>query len=127
MPSAQADSNGGSKAGQVFLYFTPLTLLFYLALPHGYLLDITTSFMIKNQLHATATQVSLFRLATALPVYLSFLFGFTRDLWNPFGMRDRGYFLIFSVISAGVFFWMAFTALSFEMMFAGMLLVMVTF
>ena len=34
-----------SYTGQVFLYFTPLTLLVYLVLPHGYLLDIATSYM----------------------------------------------------------------------------------
>src|SRR5580658_10054924 len=85
-----------SEPRQVYLYFGPLTLLIYLVLPHGWLLDIVTSYMLKNQLHATATQVSLFRLFTALPVYLSFLFGLGRDLWNPFGMRDRGFFLLFA-------------------------------
>src|SRR5215469_12703396 len=88
-----ATSSSAPKPAQIFLYFSPLTLLVYLVLPHGYLLDIATTYMLKDQLRATATEVSMFRLVTAIPVYLSFAFGFTRDLWNPLGMRDRGYFL----------------------------------
>ncbi|HEY4449393.1 MAG TPA: hypothetical protein VGN03_12380, partial [Steroidobacteraceae bacterium] len=42
-----------SQAGAVFLYFTPLALLVFLALPNGFLLDIATSFMLKNQVRAT--------------------------------------------------------------------------
>jgi MFS family permease len=126
MPAERSYSNG-SSAGQIFLYFSPLTLLVYLALPHAYLLDIATTFMLKNQLHATATQVATFRLLTAVPVYLSFLFGLTRDLWNPFGLRDRGYFLLFGSISAAIFFWMASSRLSYAGLFTGMLLTMTTF
>ena len=91
----------------IFLYFSPITLLVYLALPHAYLLDIATSFMLKNQLHATATDVSTFRLLTAIPVYFSFVFGFTRDLWNPFGRKDRGFFLLFAPITAAIFLWVS--------------------
>ena len=82
--------------GQTFFYFGWLTLFVYLATPTGYLVDIQTSYMLKNQLHATATQISTFRLLTAIPVYFAFVFGLTRDLWNPFGLRDRGFFLIFA-------------------------------
>jgi MFS family permease len=121
-------SNGvGNRSRDVFLYFTPLTLLVYLVLPHGYLLDFATSYMLKDQLHASATQVSVFRLLTALPVYLSFVFGMTRDLWNPFGLRDRGYFVIFATATAAVFLWMALSRLSYLGLFAGMFLTMLTF
>lgn len=127
MTASSANSNSSSTAGKVFLYFSPLTLLVYLALPHAYLLDIATSFMLKNQLHASASQVSLFRLLTALPVYLSIVFGMTRDLWNPLGRRDRGYFLAFAPATAVVFMWMASTELSYTGLFVGMLLVMFLF
>ena len=76
---------------QTFIYFGWLTLFVYLATPGGYLVDIQTSYMLKNQLHATATQVSIFRLVTGIPVYFSFVFGLMRDLWNPLGLRDRGF------------------------------------
>jgi MFS family permease len=120
-------NTGSNNSRDVFLYFTPLTLLVYLVLPHGYLLDFATSYMLKDQLHASATQVSVFRLLTALPVYLSFVFGMTRDLWNPFGLRDRGYFVIFATATAAVFLWMALSRLSYLGLFAGMFLTMLTF
>jgi Na+/melibiose symporter-like transporter len=111
---------------QIFLYFSSLTLLVFLVLPEFQLLDIPTSYMLKNQLHATATQISTFRLLTALPVYLAFLFGLMRDLWNPFGWRDRGIFLIFAPLTAVVFVWMALSRLSFPGLITGMLLVMLS-
>ena len=76
------------KTGQIFAYFTPLTFLVYLATPSGYLLDIGTSFLLKNQLHASATQIATFRLLTGIPLYFSFVFGLVRDVWSPFGI-DR--------------------------------------
>ena len=116
-----------SDTGEIFRYFGTLTLLVYMVVPHGYFLDIATSFMLKNQLHATASQVSLFRLLTAVPVYLSFVFGFARDLWNPLGRRDRGFFLLFAPATAVVFLWMALSHLSYAGLLIGMLLVMILF
>ena len=124
---AVVDSARSAKTGQIFLYFGPLTFLVYLALPHGYFLDIATSYMLKNQLHASADQVAIFRLLTAIPVYLSVVFGFARDLWNPMGRKDRGFFLIFAPLTAVVFGWMALSQLSYAGLFMGMLLVMFTF
>ncbi len=101
------DHNGSTDTGQTFLYFGWLTLFLYLATPTGYLVDIQTSYMLKNQLHATATQISMFRLMTGIPVYFAFAFGLMRDQWNPFGLRDRGFFLIFAPATAMAFIWMA--------------------
>jgi len=119
--------NGPSKPQQIFLYFAPLTFLVYMVLPHGYFLDIATSYILKDRLHATAVDVSTFHLLTAAPVYLSLFFGLTRDLWNPGGRRDRGYFIIFATVSAALFVWMALSRLSYSGLFIGMLLVMFSF
>ena len=83
--------------------------------------------MLKNQLHAQPMEVSMFRVLTAIPLYFSFMFGFTRDLWNPFGLRDRGYFLIFAPLTAAAFVWMAVTHLTYQSLFIGVLLVMFAF
>jgi MFS family permease len=64
------------------------------------LIDIPISFFLKNRLHLEAHQVAHFRLVAAIPLYLSFVFGFIRDIWNPFGMRDRGFMLLFGGICA---------------------------
>ncbi|HUN84839.1 MAG TPA: MFS transporter [Terracidiphilus sp.] len=45
--------------------------------------------------HASASEVSWFRLITGIPFYAGFIFGLVRDSWNPFGRRDAGYFRIF--------------------------------
>jgi MFS family permease len=124
MTTTSGTSAGGLR--QTYIYFGALTSLVYLAAPSSYLVDITTSYMLKNQLHASANSVSMFRLLTAIPMYISFLFGFARDLWNPFGLRDRGYFLIFAPAMAAIFVWMAVSHLSYEGLFLGMLLVMAT-
>jgi hypothetical protein len=115
------------SASRVILYFTPLTLLVFLVLPNGYLLDIATSFMLKNRLHATPAQIANFRLLTALPVYLSFAFGLARDKWNPLGMRDRGFMLVFGAITTVLFVWMSQAPLSYGGLLVGMLLVMFAF
>jgi hypothetical protein len=116
-----------SRAGAVFLYFTPLTLLVFFVLPNGFLLDIGTSFMLKNQVRASPEQIANFRLLTAVPVYLSFVFGLARDLWNPFGLRDRGLFIIFGTLTAALFLLMTALPLSYGGLLASMLLVMLSF
>src|SRR5215469_7429850 len=120
-------TTGRSRPGAVFLYFTPLTLLVFLVLPNGFLLDIATSFMLKNQVRASPEQVANFRLLTAIPVYLSFLFGLARDLWNPFGLRDRGLFIIFGTITAAAFVWMTTFPLSYRGLLGSMFVVMLSF
>ncbi len=123
MPT-DSSRNGSADTRQTFLYFGWLTLFLYLATPAGYLVDIQTSYMLKNQLHATATQISIFRLLTGIPVYFAFAFGLVRDQWNPFGLRDRGFFLIFAPATAAAFIWMATSRLSYRGLLIGMLLAM---
>ena len=83
--------------------------------------------MLKDRLHATANQVADFRLFTAIPAYLSFVFGLARDLWNPFGMRDRGHLLIFALATFAIFATLAVLPLSFAGLYVGIFLAMVSF
>jgi len=111
---------------QTFIYFGWLTLFVYLSTPTGYLVDIQTSYILKNQLHATATQVSIFRLVTGIPVYFAFAFGLIRDQWNPLGLRDRGFFLIFAPVTAAAFIWMATSRATYRGLVIGVLLAMLS-
>jgi len=122
-----SSSAPSSPASAIFRYFTPLTLLVFLVLPNGFLLDIATSFMLKNEVKATPEQVATFRLLTAVPVYLSFFFGLARDLWNPFGLRDRGLFMIFGTATAIIFLWMSSASLAYWGLLASMFVVMLSF
>ncbi|HWE99539.1 MAG TPA: MFS transporter [Caulobacteraceae bacterium] len=122
--TAQTIERPGGGLGTTYAYFGALTLLLYLASPAGYLVDFTTSYMLKNQLHLGPSAVANFRVLTAIPTYFAFVFGFTRDLWNPLGRRDRGYFMIFGPATALVFIWLAFTHLTYGSLLVGLLAVM---
>ncbi|MHA6882654.1 MFS transporter [Ralstonia pseudosolanacearum] len=126
MLTASGRNDGSKGSDQTLLYFGWLTLFIYLATPAGYLLDIQTSYLLKNQLHATATQISIFRLVTGIPVYIAFAFGLARDHWNPLGLRDRGFFLMFAPTTAAALIWMAFSGFSYLGLLVGMLLAMLS-
>jgi Na+/melibiose symporter-like transporter len=83
--------------------------------------------MLKNQLHASAEQVAQFRFVSAIPVFVAFIFGMVRDRWNPFGLRDRGFFLFFAPATGAVFIWLAFGKLQLSTLTLGVILAMITF
>src|SRR6202051_223986 len=97
----------------IFLYLGILIVLLAFGGPSGVLIDIPISFFLKNRLHLTAHEVANFRLAAAIPLYLSFVFGFIRDSWNPLAMRDRGYMLLFGGISALLYVLFAFAPMNY--------------
>lgn len=63
---------------------------------------------------------------TGIPVYIAFAFGLARDHWNPLGLRDRGFFLIFAPTTAAALIWMAFSGFSYLGLLVGMLLAMLS-
>jgi Na+/melibiose symporter-like transporter len=94
---------------RIFLYLGGLLILLGFGSPGGGLIGLPISFFLKNRLHLPAHDVATFALMTHIPVYLSFAFGFARDRLNPFGMRDRGFMLLFGAFSAAIFVFFAFT------------------
>ena len=116
-----------NRRRSVFIYFGLLTFLVSVASPHAYLLDVASAYMLKNQLHATASQISAFRVLTAAPIYFSVVFGLSRDLWNPFGRRDRGFLLTFAPAAVAVYLTLATMQLSYAGLFAGVIVAMLAF
>src|SRR5476649_2078729 len=112
---------------RIFLYLGVLIVLLAFGSPHGGLIDIPISFFLKNKLHLTAHELATFRLVAALPLYLSFVFGFIRDTWNPFGMRDRGFMLLFGVISAGVYVFFSFIPITYATLLIAVMLLTISF
>lgn len=94
-------------------YIGVLVMLLGFGAPFGGLIDVPVSFMLKNKMHLSASEVARFRLVAGIPLYLSFLFGFARDIWNPFGMKDRGFLVLFGTISGGVYLFYAFAPLEY--------------
>jgi Major Facilitator Superfamily len=105
-----------SARRRIFLYLGILVILIVFGSPSGGLIDIPISFLLKNKLKLSAHEVAGFRLVAAIPLYLSFVFGFIRDIWSPFGMGDRGFMLLFGVINALLYVFFAFTAVSYEVL-----------
>jgi hypothetical protein len=65
---AASSRNYSEVSDQTLLYFGWLPLFIYLATPAGFLIEIQTSYIFKNQLHATAPQILAFPLVTAKSV-----------------------------------------------------------
>ena len=95
--------------------------------PNGGLIDIPISFFLKNRLHLQAHEVAEFRLVAAIPLYLSCVFGFIRDMWNPLGMRDRGFMLLFGTITAGFYVVFAFTPITYLSLLVAVVLLTTSF
>jgi len=112
---------------QIFFYLGVLIVLLAFGAPAGGFIDIPITFFLKNRLHLQPHEVAEFRLVAAIPLYLSFVFGFIRDTWNPFGMRDRGFMLLFGATSAGLYIFFAFTAMTYVSLLVAVVLLTTSF
>jgi MFS family permease len=112
---------------RIFLYLGILIVLLAFGSPSGGLIDIPISFFLKNRLHLEAHEVARFRLVAAIPLYLSFVFGFIRDIWNPLGMRDRGFMLLFGCISAFLYGLLAFTPMTYATLLVAVVVLTTSF
>jgi hypothetical protein len=112
---------------RIFLYLGVLIVLLAFGSPSGGLIDIPITFFLKNRLHLEAHELANFRLVAAIPLYLSFVFGFIRDTWNPFAMQDRGFMLLFGSISAGLYVVFAFIPMSYLTLLVAVVLLTTSF
>jgi len=111
----------GTRA-RIFAYAGVLIILLYFGSPHSGFIDTPITFFLKNRLHLPASQVAVFRLLAAAPLYLGGLFGFVRDTFNPLGLRDRGFFIVFGAATTLVYVVFAFAPMSYAMLLAAVLL-----
>jgi Major Facilitator Superfamily len=112
---------------RIFLYLGALVFLSAFGSPSGGLFDIPISFFLKNRLNLTAHEAASFRLIAAIPLYLSFVFGFVRDTWNPLGLRDRGFIMLFGAASAGLYTLFAFIPITYETLLVAVVLLTTSF
>ncbi|HUC65285.1 MAG TPA: MFS transporter [Stellaceae bacterium] len=112
---------------RIFLYLGVLIVLLAFGAPNGGLIDIPISFFLKNKLHLSAQGVAAFRLVAGLPLYLSWVFGFVRDTWSPFGMQDRGFMVLFGLVSAGLYVFFAFMPVSYASLLVALILLTASF
>jgi MFS_1 like family len=112
----------GGVRWRIFFYLSTLIFVLAFATPSGGFIDIPISFLLKNKLHLTASQVAQFRLVAGLPLFLSWIFGFLRDIWNPLGMRDRGFLVLFGAACGLLYVVFAFTPVTYGTLLAALIL-----
>jgi len=101
-----------SDRSRILIYLGALVFIIAFGSPGGGLIGVPIFFFLKNRLHMGASQIALYGLVAAIPSYLAFIPGFVRDLWNPFGRRDRGYMMLFGGLCAVGFAAFAFLPVS---------------
>jgi hypothetical protein len=106
---------------RLLLYAGLLLLLINLAAPSGGLIGLPVLFFLKNRLHLRAHAFAQFNVWLGIPLYLSFLFGFLRDRWSPFGAGDRGHLVVFGGASAAIYGAIAFAAPTYGLFLGGLL------
>ncbi len=88
---------------RILLYLGVLLVLLGFGSPGGGLIGLPISFLLKNKLHLQAHEMAVFGLLAGAPAAVSFLFGFARDTWNPLGMGDRGFMVLFGGLCAALY------------------------
>src|SRR5271165_384402 len=112
---------------RILVYLGVLIVLLAFGASGGGLIDVPLSFLLKNKLHLSAQQVATFRLIAAIPLYLSGLFGFARDVWDPLGRGDRGFFMLFGGITALLYLAFAFVPVTYGTLLAETVLLTTAF
>jgi MFS family permease len=120
-------TDAGAGLRPLLFMGSALMILLNLSAPMGGLLDIPVSFFLKNRLHLRADQLAMFKLWTGLPLFLSFVFGFLRDRWSPFGRGDRGHLVLFGLVTAVCYVIIALTPSTYTVLLAGLFASTVTF
>ena len=122
-----SEQTAPSSRVTILAYSAAIIVALHFINPSAGLFVVPLSFLLKNKLHLSATGQATFTLWVGIPGYLSFLFGLARDFWNPFGLGDRGYFLLFGTLSALVFAVFAFVPMSEGSIFTVAILTTVAF
>lgn len=108
-------------------YIGGLLVLLTLGSPMGGLIGLPITFFLKNKLHLKAHDVAVFSLITHIPVYVAFLFGFARDRFNPLGLGDRGFLIVFGLICAALYVVFGFAPPTYWVLLAGATLLITAF
>lgn len=112
---------------RIFLWLGILVVLVAVGSPAGGMFGIALALLLKNKLQLTPTDQSDFLALAAIPLYLSPFFGFVRDLWNPFGMKDRGFILLFGTLTVVLYLLLAFVPITWATLLGGILLLRMSF
>jgi hypothetical protein len=107
---------------RILLYSGAIVVALNFVSPAAGVQGIPLSFVLKNKLHLSANDLAVFTVWAGIPGYLAFAFGMARDFWSPFGLGDRGYFILFGTLAAALLAIFAFLGVSQAMLLASVLL-----
>jgi len=113
--SAPAERNVGrasSMQWRVLAYFAILNIAFGLGSPLG-IAAIPLNYFLKDRLHLSPVQLSVFQAIMAIPVIGGFVFGFMRDRWRSARWGDRHYLFFGAMAAAGAYAWLAASTLDY--------------
>lgn len=125
--AAAAPALAARERRTILLYAGTVIVALGFTSPALGLFVIPLSFLLKNKLHLSANELATFTLWAGIPGYLSFAFGVVRDFWSPFGLGDRGYFVLFGSLAAVLFAGFAFAGASWPMLMANTLMAAITY
>jgi predicted MFS family arabinose efflux permease len=100
-------------------YFVTANIAVWLGNPTAGVANVPIQTFLKDSLHLEATPIGVFNFVVSIPMFAGALFGLVRDRWSPFGMRDRGYFLLFGAIAVALFLALAAAPKSYGTVLAG--------
>ena len=109
-----------STRRRIATYFAVLLFFSHAGDPTG-LTRVPLLFLLKDHLHASPQAVAVFEAITQIPAYGAVLFGLVRDLWSPFGHRDRGYFVLAAPAAIACYLWLASVPLTYMHLLGGIL------
>lgn len=117
----------GSVQTKILLTLGLLVVLIAIGSPSGGLFEIAMTLLLKNKLHLSQNELSLLRGLASVPVFISPIYGFIRDRWNPFGMRDRGIIMLFGTLTVVLYLLLMFVTVTAASFLASILLLRFSF
>jgi MFS family permease len=112
---------------RILLTLGLLVVLTVIGSPSGALVEIAMTLLLKNKLHLSQSELSLLRGLASVPVFISPIYGFIRDRWNPFGIRDRGIIMLFGTLTVVLYLLLMFVTVTATSFLASILVLRFSF
>jgi MFS family permease len=111
----------------ILLYASVMIAALSVTSPSVGVFVIPLSFILKNKLHLAASELAAFNIWAGLAAYFALFFGVIRDRWSPFGVGDRGFFIVFGAISAAIYVLFCFLRAGEQMLLANAIIEVVAY
>ena len=111
-PEAEVFDRASPMQWEVLAYFAILNVAVGLGSPLG-IAAIPISYYLKDNLHLSPIQLSVFQAIVSIPVCVAFVFGFIRDRWRNASWGDRHYLFLGGLAATCAYVWLAASAIDY--------------